>query len=70
MRVDRAVITSPFAGAVRTARSSSTRWTSSLFLIALGEPTGLHVPESDYAQVRTLGGCTAYLAARLDVTKE
>jgi acyl carrier protein len=34
------------------------------FLIALGEYTGVHVPESDYAQVRTLGGCTAYLAAR------
>ena len=40
------------------------------FLIALGEHTGVHVPESDYAQVRTLRGCTAYLAARLDVTNE
>jgi acyl carrier protein len=40
------------------------------FLIALGEHTGVHVPESDYAEVRTLGGCTAYLAARLDVTNE
>jgi acyl carrier protein len=39
------------------------------FLIAIGELTGVHVPESDYAQVRTLGGCTAYLAARLDDTK-
>lgn len=36
------------------------------FLIALGEQTGVSVPESDYAQVRTLGGCTAYLSARLD----
>lgn len=36
------------------------------FLIALGELTGLQVPESDYAQVRTFGGCVTYLAARLD----
>jgi acyl carrier protein len=33
------------------------------FLIALGEATGVHVPESDYAQVRTFGGCVAYVAA-------
>jgi acyl carrier protein len=39
------------------------------FLIALGEQTGVSVPESDYAQVRTLGGCTAYVSARLDGTK-
>lgn len=35
------------------------------FLIALGEQTGVHVPESDYAQVRTFGTCVAYVAARL-----
>lgn len=40
------------------------------FLIALGQDTGVSVPESDYAQVRTLSGCTAYLAARLDIAKE
>jgi acyl carrier protein len=33
------------------------------FLIALGELTGVQVPESDYAQVRTFGGCVTYLAA-------
>jgi acyl carrier protein len=40
------------------------------FLIALGEQTGVHVPESDYAQVRTLGGCVAYIAARVDGARE
>lgn len=33
------------------------------FLIALGENTGVQVPESDYDQVRTFGGCIAYLTA-------
>jgi len=33
------------------------------FLIALGERTGVRVPESDYAQVRTLDGCVAYVAS-------
>ena len=33
------------------------------FLIALGEATGVRVPESDYGQVRTFGGCVAYVAA-------
>jgi acyl carrier protein len=36
------------------------------FLIALGELTGVHVPESDYSQVRTFGDCVAYLSARLN----
>jgi acyl carrier protein len=35
------------------------------FLIALGEITGLHVPESDYGEVRTFGGCVEYVTARL-----
>jgi acyl carrier protein len=34
------------------------------FLIALSELTGVHVPESDYAEVRTLGGCRDYIAGR------
>jgi acyl carrier protein len=38
------------------------------FLIALGERTGIHVPESDYAQVRTLGRCRDYLAAHATTT--
>lgn len=33
------------------------------FLIALGESTGVKVPESEYRQVRTFGGCIAYLTA-------
>jgi acyl carrier protein len=33
------------------------------FLIALGELTGVHVPETDYAQVRTFGDCVQYVAA-------
>ncbi len=40
------------------------------FLIALGELTGVHVPESDYALVRTFGGCVAYVAARADAARE
>ena len=36
------------------------------FLIALGEITGVHVPESDYAQVRTFGACVEYVSARLN----
>ena len=38
------------------------------FLIALGELTGVEVPESDYSQVRTFGACRAYVAARLGST--
>ena len=38
------------------------------FLIALGERTGVRVPESDYDQVRTLDGCVAYVDARLGAT--
>lgn len=34
------------------------------FLIALRESTGVDIPESDYAQVATLDGLLAYLAAR------
>lgn len=34
------------------------------FLITLGGLTGIHVPESDYAQVRTLEGCRSYIVAR------
>jgi len=37
------------------------------FLIALGELTGVHVPESDYGQVRTFGDCVGYVAGRLDL---
>ena len=33
------------------------------FLIGLAELTGVHVPESDYSQVRTFAGCVAYLRA-------
>ncbi len=33
------------------------------FLIALGEATGVHVPESDYGQVRTFGSCVTYVTA-------
>ena len=32
------------------------------FMIALGERTGIEVPERDYRQVATLNGCVAYLA--------
>jgi acyl carrier protein len=35
------------------------------FLIALGELTGVHVPESDYGHVRTFDDCVAYVTARL-----
>lgn len=40
------------------------------FLIALSELTGVHVPESDYGQVRTLGGCIGYVAERASATTE
>ena len=40
------------------------------FLIALGERTGVRVPESDYASVRTFDGCVRYLDARLEPTNE
>ena len=33
-------------------------------LVAIGERTGVEVPESDYAQVATLDAAAAYLAAR------
>ncbi len=36
------------------------------FLIALGESTGVQIPESDYAQVRTFGGCRDYVSAHLE----
>jgi acyl carrier protein len=38
------------------------------FLIALGERTGVRVPESDYAQVRTLDSCVAYVDAHRHAT--
>jgi acyl carrier protein len=34
------------------------------FMIALGEQTGVEIPERDYQEVATLNGCIAYLAAR------
>jgi acyl carrier protein len=34
------------------------------FLVALKDAVGVEVPESDYAQVSSLDGCVAYLAAR------
>ena len=40
------------------------------FLIALGELTGIQVPESDYALVRTFGGCADYLSARMGTAGE
>jgi len=40
------------------------------FLIALAELTGVHVPESEYAQVRTLDACVAYIAARMGAATE
>ena len=39
------------------------------FLIALGELTGVSVPESDYAQVRTFRDCGEYFAARIGGTQ-
>jgi acyl carrier protein len=35
------------------------------FLIAIRDATGVDVPESDAAQVRTFSGCVAYLSARM-----
>jgi acyl carrier protein len=35
------------------------------FLIALGDLSGVHVPESDYAQVRTFDDCIQYVTARI-----
>jgi acyl carrier protein len=32
------------------------------FMIALGERTGIEIPERDYREVATLNGCVAYLA--------
>jgi acyl carrier protein len=34
------------------------------FVVALHEELGVDVPETDYAKLRTLDGCIAYLAAR------
>ena len=34
------------------------------FLLAVGESTGVQIPESDYAQVRTFGDCVSYVLAR------
>jgi acyl carrier protein len=33
-------------------------------LIGIGEETGIEIPETDYAQVFTLGGMLGYLARR------
>ena len=33
--------------------------------VALYEATGVDVPERDYARMRTVAGCVAYLASRL-----
>lgn len=35
------------------------------FLIALGDATGIRVPESDYARVHTFDGCVGYVRAHL-----
>jgi acyl carrier protein len=35
------------------------------FVAALHDETGVDIPERDYAQVRTLAGCEAYLASHL-----
>ncbi len=40
------------------------------FLIALADLTGVHVPESEYAHVRTLDGCRAYVTARRGTTPQ
>ena len=34
------------------------------FMVALSERTGVEVPERDYAQLASVDGCVAYLAAR------
>jgi acyl carrier protein len=31
------------------------------FLIAVAQETGIEIPESEYAQVRSFSGCVAYL---------
>jgi len=36
------------------------------FVIALHEATGIDIPEWDYPQLASLGGCVDYLAARLE----
>ncbi len=33
-------------------------------MVAVSEATGVEIPERDYAQVRSVAGCAAYLAAR------
>ncbi len=35
------------------------------FVVALHERLGVEVPEADYPRIRTLDGCAAYLAARV-----
>jgi acyl carrier protein len=35
------------------------------FVVGLHERLGVDVPERDYAAIRTLDGCVAYLAARV-----
>jgi acyl carrier protein len=35
------------------------------FAVQLHERLGVDVPEADYPRIRTLAGCTAYLAERL-----
>ena len=34
------------------------------FMVALSERTGVEVPERDYADLASVDGCVAYLAAR------
>ena len=40
------------------------------FLIAVADLTGVHVPESEYGRVRTLGDCVEYVAARGSATTQ
>jgi hypothetical protein len=39
------------------------------FVVGLHERLGVDVPESDYARLRTLTGCCAYLEAHLPQAK-
>jgi acyl carrier protein len=36
------------------------------FLIGVAHETGVQIPESDYAQVRTFAGCRDYVARHLE----
>jgi acyl carrier protein len=38
------------------------------FVIGLHEATGVDIPERDYPQLATLGGCTGYLRAHAAVS--